>query len=52
MFKNNPVLACHCGDPRFPVPTGSKHCRAADSHASELRHKILTLFFILRKMSG
>lgn len=25
--------ACGCGDPRFPVPPGSKHCRAADSNA-------------------
>ncbi|KAI6177484.1 hypothetical protein M3Y97_00912700 [Aphelenchoides bicaudatus] len=32
-FQQMVLKACNCGDPRFPVPIGSKHCRAADSNA-------------------
>ncbi|CAD5216182.1 unnamed protein product [Bursaphelenchus okinawaensis] len=32
-FQQRMLDECGCGDPRFPVPQGKKHCRAADSFA-------------------
>lgn len=40
---------CNCGDPRFPVPDGMQHCKAADPVASIF---LIILDFNLRKMFG
>uniref|UniRef100_A0A183D4I1 Amiloride-sensitive sodium channel n=1 Tax=Gongylonema pulchrum TaxID=637853 RepID=A0A183D4I1_9BILA len=33
-FQQLVLKDCHCGDPRFPVPAGHKHCQATDPVAS------------------
>ncbi|EJW79494.1 degenerin mec-4, partial [Wuchereria bancrofti] len=32
-FQQLVLKDCHCGDPRFPVPPGHKHCKATDPAA-------------------
>uniref|UniRef100_A0A1I8E8K1 Amiloride-sensitive sodium channel n=1 Tax=Wuchereria bancrofti TaxID=6293 RepID=A0A1I8E8K1_WUCBA len=35
-FQQLVLKDCHCGDPRFPVPPGHKHCKATDPAARSL----------------
>ena len=35
-FQKGLIDDCSCGDPRFPVPEGSKHCSAFNATARKI----------------